>query len=158
MATRAMARERADHTLQATALLHEAWLRLVREEGLDGIADRDRLIMAAARAMRQVLVDHDRHRKAGKRGGGMRRVPLDDVLDGLIAKGVDVQAVHEALDDLARAPGQGRRQATVMTLRIFGRFSVKEVAEQLDVCVGTVENDYRRARAWLHRRLGGGAR
>jgi RNA polymerase sigma-70 factor (ECF subfamily) len=155
MAAKVMAGERRDHTLQPSALLNEVWLRFARASGPEAGIDRGRLISMAGRAMREVLVDHARGRKARKRGGHLRRVPLDDVLDDFSAEGLDVQAVREALDELA---GTRDRQATVMTLRFIGGFTVPEVAEQLGVSVRTVEYDYRLARAWLRRRLEGAAR
>jgi RNA polymerase sigma factor (TIGR02999 family) len=141
-----MKRERPDHTLSATAVVHEAVIRLLRDSVLDSAPDRSYLFAAAARAMRQVLIDHARQRAAGRRGGGRRRVPLDAVLDYFEGQKLDVVAVHEALDRLAEL---NERQAQVMTLRYFGGMTVPEVAEALGVAVATVERDWRLARAWL---------
>ena len=152
MATRAMARERRGHTLQPTALVHEAWIRLAEKGEIGSDFDRARLVHAVARAMRQVLIDHARRRKAEKRGGKRRRVPLDGVLDHCAEHRLDAQELHDSLDTLAKVH---ERQATIITLRFLGDFTVKEVAELLDVSEGTVENDYRLARAWLRRRLKG---
>jgi len=152
LATRAMAGEREGHTLQPTALLHEAWLRLAMKGEISPDADGARLVHAVARAMIQVLIEHARRRKAEKRGGKRRRVPLDSVLDHCAEHRLDAQELHDSLDALAQVH---ERQATIITLRFLGGFTVKEVAELLDVSEGTVENDYRLARAWLRRRLNG---
>ncbi len=146
VAARLMRRERPDHTLSATAVVHEAMIRLLSDSVLDHASDRNYLFAAALRAMRQVLVDHARRRSADRRGGRRRRVPLDSVLEYFNDQGLDVVAVHEALDRLAEL---NPRQAHVMTLRYFGGMSVAEVAEALGVAVVTVERDWRLARAWL---------
>jgi RNA polymerase sigma factor (TIGR02999 family) len=148
-----MRRERPDHTLSPTAVVHEAVIRLLGEAVFDRAADRSFLFASAARAMREVLIDHARRRAADRRGGGRQRVPLDAVVDYFEEQGLDVVAVHEALDDLAELDG---RQAQVMTLRYFGGMTVPEVATALGVAVVTVERDWRLARAWLAGRLGGG--
>jgi RNA polymerase sigma factor (TIGR02999 family) len=153
LATRAMAGERTDHTLQPTALLHEVWLRLFRANQFGPETDHSQIIREATRAMRQILVDHARHRLAGKRGGDRRRVPLDAVLDYCEEERLDIEGVHEALEELALTH---ERQATVMTLRFLCGFTISEVASQLQVSVGLVESDFRFARAWLRRRLRGG--
>jgi RNA polymerase sigma-70 factor (ECF subfamily) len=150
LATQAMAGERKDHTLQPTALLHEAWLRLAVAKELGPDADPAHLFHAAARAMRQVLFDHARRRGARKRVGKRRRVHLDSILDRCAEHHLDAQELHDALDALARVH---ERPATVITLRFLGRLKVEEVAELLDVSQRTVENDYRLARAWLRRHL-----
>ena len=152
MAARAMAGERKGHTLQPTALLHEAWVRLAEKGEIGPDVNGARLVHAVARAMRQVLIDHARRRKAEKRGGKRRRVPLDSVLDHCAEHRLDTQDLHDSLDALAQVH---ERQATIITLRFLGGFTVKEVAELLDVSEGTVESDYRLARAWLRRRLNG---
>jgi RNA polymerase sigma-70 factor, ECF subfamily len=153
VASRMMRRERADHTLSPTAVVHEAVIRLMGGVVFDKLADRSYLFASAARAMREVLIDHARRRAADRRGGGRRRIPLDSIVDYFEEQGVDVIAVHEALDRLAELDG---RQAQVMTLRYFGGMTVPEVAEALGVSVVTVERDWRLARAWLAGQLGGG--
>jgi RNA polymerase sigma factor (TIGR02999 family) len=145
-----MGREPLDHTLQPTALLHEALARLCRADVFRRAPNRAYLFGAAARAMRQVLVEHARRRKSQKCGGGRQRLPLDAVLLYFEEHNLDVEALHEALEDLARLQ---ERQSHVVTLRFFGGFTVREIAEQLDVSTFTVENDFRIARAWLRRRL-----
>jgi RNA polymerase sigma-70 factor, ECF subfamily len=152
VASRLMRQERAGHTLSPTAVVHEAVIRLLGEAVFDRAADRSFLFASAARAMREVLIDHARSRGAARRGGGMRRVPLDAVVDYFEAQGLDIVAVHEALDRLATLDG---RQAQVMTLRYFGGMTVAEVASALGVSVATTEQDWRLARAWLASQLGG---
>jgi RNA polymerase sigma factor (TIGR02999 family) len=148
-----MRRERPDHKLSPTAVVHEAVIRLLGEAVFDKAADRHFLFASAARAMREVLIDHARRRAADRRGGGRRRVPLDAVVDYFQGQGLDLVAVHEALDRLAE---RDPRQAQVMTLRYFGGMTVAEVAAALGVSVVTVERDWRLARAWLVGQLGGG--
>jgi RNA polymerase sigma-70 factor, ECF subfamily len=153
VASSLMRRERAGHTLSPTEVVHEAVIRLLGEAVFDRAADRSFLFASAARAMREVLIDHARRRAADRRGGGRRRVPLDSVVDYFEGQGLDVVAVHEALDRLAALDG---RQAQVITLRYFGGMTVADVAAALGVSVATVEQDWRLARAWLAVQLGGG--
>jgi RNA polymerase sigma-70 factor, ECF subfamily len=155
VAARLMRRERAGHSLAPTEVVHEAVLRLLGEAVFDKAADRSYLFASAARAMRQVLIDHARRRAAGRRGGGRHRVPLDAVADYFRGEGLDIVGVHEALDRLAEL---NRRQAQVMTLRYFGGMTVAEVAAAMGVAPVTVERDWRVARAWLVGQLGGGER
>ena len=147
-----MRREHPGHTLSPTAVVHEAVIKLLGEAALDRAADRSYLFASAARAMREVLIDHARRRATARRGGGQRRVPLDAVVDYFEDQGLDLVAVHEALDRLAERNG---RQAQVVTLRYFGGLTVPEIAEALGVSVGTVERDWRIARAWLSNELRG---
>jgi RNA polymerase sigma factor (TIGR02999 family) len=152
VASRLMRRERTDHTLSPTAVVHEAVIRLLGESVFDKAEDRNFLFASAARAMREVLIDHARTRGARRRGGGRRRVPLDSVVDYFEEQRVDVIAVHEALDRLAEL---NQRQSQVMTLRYFGGLTVPETATALGVSVVTIERDWRLARAWLSRQLRG---
>jgi RNA polymerase sigma factor (TIGR02999 family) len=147
-------RERPGHTLQPSALVHEALLRLLDGDALADVPNRRYLLAAAAQAMRLVLVDHARRRHAAKRLGGRIRRPLDEALVACEAQGLDVLALHDALDRLARS---NPRPARVVTLRFFGGLSVPEVAAALEVSDTTVEGDWRYARAWLHGQLGGAA-
>jgi RNA polymerase sigma-70 factor, ECF subfamily len=148
-----MRHERPDHTLSPTAVVHEAVIRLLGDAAFDKMADRSYLFASAARAMREVLIDHARRRAADRHGGGRRRVPLDAVVDYFRGQGLEIIAVHEALDRLAELNG---RQAQIMTLRYFGGMTVPEAAAALGVSVVTVERDWRLARAWLVGQLGGG--
>ncbi|WP_406693672.1 ECF-type sigma factor [Singulisphaera sp. Ch08] len=155
VAARLMGRERTGHTLSPTAVVHEAVIRLLGEGVFERAEDRGFLYASAARAMREVLIDHARRRAAARRGGGWRRVPLDRVVDYFKEQGLDLEAVHESLDRLAAI---NERQAQVMTLRYFGGLTVPEVAAAIGVSVVTVERDWRLARAWLGGQLqaGGG--
>jgi RNA polymerase sigma factor (TIGR02999 family) len=145
-----MRRERAEHTLGPTALVHEALLRLLGQDFLDRAPNRACVFAAAARAMRQVLVDHARRRATARRGGGRQRVPLDAVLDLFERQVPDVLALDEALGELAALHP---RQGQVVELRFFGGLSVPAVAEHLGVSVATVEGDFRKASAFLRGRL-----
>jgi RNA polymerase sigma-70 factor (ECF subfamily) len=145
-----MRRERPDHTLQPTALVHEAVVRLLRPDALGGTHSRAQFLAAAAQAMRRVLVDHARRRAADKRGGRQERQPLDDVLDYFAEQRLDLMALHEALDRLASLHA---RQAQVVEFRFFGGYTVEEIADQLQVSVSTVESDFRKATAYLRSQL-----
>jgi RNA polymerase sigma factor (TIGR02999 family) len=151
IATGLMRGQRPDHTLQASALVHEAVIRLLNGDTLADVPNRRYLFTAAAQAMRQVLVDHARRRQAAKRDGGRVRVPLEAILVAFDEQGLDIIALHESLDNLAQS---NPRQAEVVTLRFFAGLTVPEVAEALGVSDTTVESDWRFARAWLRRRLG----
>ncbi|HZE88013.1 MAG TPA: ECF-type sigma factor [Verrucomicrobiae bacterium] len=144
-----MRRERADHTLEPTALIHETYLRLARGIPHE-VEDRRHFFALMARMMRHVLVDHARRIVAGRRGGGARRVSLDEAppqsADGLL----DLVALGEALDAL-RALDE--RKARVIELRFFAGLDVEETADILRVSVPTIVNDTRMARAWLCDRM-----
>lgn len=144
-----MKRERSDHTLSPTAVVHEAVIRLMRDPDF-ALTDHSYLLASASRAMREVLIDHARRRAAGRRGGRWRRVSLDSVVEYFEAQNLDIIAVHEALDRLAL---MNARQSQVMTLRYFGGLTVQEIAAALGVSVVTVERDWRLARAWLRGQL-----
>jgi RNA polymerase sigma-70 factor (ECF subfamily) len=152
VAVRLMRQERTDHTLSTTGVVHEAVIRLLDKSVFEKAADRNYLFAAAARAMRQVLVDHARRRSAVRHGGRLRRVPLDRIVDDLEEQKPDVVAVREALDRLAERNG---RLAQVMTLRYFGQLTIPEVAAALAISPATVERDWRLARAWLRGQLRG---
>jgi RNA polymerase sigma factor (TIGR02999 family) len=151
-ATRAMRREDEAHTLQATALVHEAYLRLVDQRRVEW-KNRAHFFGVAAQAMRRVLVDHARGRLAEKRGGGLQRVTLGDA--GAHASGDDgleVLALHEALERLAAIDAE---QARLVELRYFGGLGIDETAEALGVSAATVKREWAVARAWLRRELEG---
>jgi RNA polymerase sigma factor (TIGR02999 family) len=152
MAAGLLRRERRDHTLQPTALVNEVYLRLFgREAASVPWQDRVHFFGAAARSMRQVLVDHARAHRAAKRGGLQARATLTDVA-GVGAGGqVDVIDVDRALDRLAHLDA---RQAEVVELRVFIGLEVEEVAEVLGVSPTTVKREWRSARAWLRVALG----
>ncbi len=152
VAGRLMRRERTGHTLSTTGVVHEAVIRLLDKAVFDRAANRSYLFAAAARAMRQVLVDHARRRSAERHGGRLHRVPLDLIIADVEEQKLDVAAVHEALDRLAEWNG---RLAQVMTLRYFGQLTIPEVAAALAISTATVERDWRLARAWLRGQLQG---
>ena len=145
-AERAMRHEAGDHTLQATALVHEAWLRLADQH----VRWRDRAHFhgVAAQLMRRILVDHARARHAAKRGGGATRVTLDDA--PAAEQGTDVLALHEALERLAALDPD---QARLVELRWFGGLSIEETGDVLGVSPATVKREWAIARAWLRREL-----
>jgi len=145
MARHALRGERADHTLQATALVHEAWLRLVDPATVDW-SGRAHFFGAAARSMRQILVDHARARGAAKRGGRFARQPLDDSLAAYEDRALDLLALDEALAKLAV---HDARLAQIVELRFFAGCELAEIARLLEVSVPTVERGWRQARAWL---------
>ncbi|MGE0441823.1 MAG: ECF-type sigma factor [Gemmatimonadales bacterium] len=151
IADRHLRNERADHTLQPTALVHEAWLRLAGADGLV-FQNRHHFLRTASRAMRRVLVDHARARRAGKRDAGIR-ITLDEGLVGTGTDGVDLIALDDALVQLAAAEP---RWAEVVDLRFFAGLEVTETAEVLGVSAITVKRDWRFARGWLAERLGAG--
>jgi RNA polymerase sigma-70 factor, ECF subfamily len=150
-----MRRERPEHTLQPTALVHEATLRLLNARTLDNLKGRSYFYATATRAMRQILVEHARRRGAQRRGGSHPNVPLDLVIDSVEAEGhVDLLALDEALERLAALNG---RQAEVVTMRFFGGLEMQDIAEALGVSLSTVEKDWRLARAWLKTQISDGS-
>jgi RNA polymerase sigma factor (TIGR02999 family) len=137
------------HTLQPTALVHEAYLRLVDQSQVDW-RDRSHFFAVGARAMRQILVNHAKAKGTAKRGGGWQRVPLDSPM--VISSGDDshIVAVDEAIEELA---GLNKRQAQIVELRFFGGLNMEEVAEVLGLSKRTVEREWTGVRAWLRQRL-----
>jgi len=146
-----MASERAEHTLQATALVNEAWLRLFKPGAAYEWNDRAHFLRTAATAMRHVLVDHARARRRDKRGGD-RAEALDAALEELEAGGqTDVVALHDALERFAQIDLQSAR---IVELRFFAGLSIEETARVLEISTPTVERGWRAARLWLARALG----
>lgn len=145
--------ERDDHTLQPTALVHEAYLKLVDQRNTDW-KDRLHFFSVASRVIRRILIDHARERLADKRGGGASRLRVDDHEVAAPARAVDLLALDEALAELAELDEQ---QAKIVELRFFGGCSIEEVAELLAIGRRTVDRDWQAARTWLYCRLGGGA-
>ena len=151
LARRQLRGERAGHTLQPTALVHEAYLRLARGREARW-ESRAHFFGAAARAMRQILVDHARRRRAGKRGGGAERVTLDTSVPGEDGVAADVLDLHEALERLAlNDPDLAR----LVELRFFAGLTLDETAETLGVSRRKVAKDWSVARLWLQRELRG---
>jgi len=146
-----MRRERADHTLQVTALINEAFLKLTDARRLQW-QDRAHFLGISARLMRRVLVDHARARRYEKRGGGLKKVALDEGVAVTPELALNVLALDRALEKLATVD---RRKARVIELRFFGGLSVEETAEVLHVSADTVKRDWRLAKLWLVRELEG---
>lgn len=154
MARGQLARERPGHTLQPTALVHEAYLRLVDQKRVEW-ESRAHFLALAATTMRRILVSHARRKKAEKRGGGADLVTFVEALDGAggsAASPVDLVALDGALTDLAR---HDPRQARIVELRFFGGLTIEETAQVVDVSIATVKLDWKMARAWLFRELSG---
>lgn len=149
LARRHMRRERPDHTLQATALLHEAYLRLVGQPERTW-QNRTHFMAVAAQVMRRILVDHARARRTAKRDGALRRVPLEGPLLVAPERPEDLIALNDALDRLAEFD---ERQSRVVELRYFGGLTLDETAEALSLSPSTVKREWRVARAWLHREV-----
>jgi RNA polymerase sigma factor (TIGR02999 family) len=154
LAQRYMAGERPGHTLQTTALVNEAYLRLAgsANKSWEG---RTQFFGVCAQVMRHILVDWARSRQAGKRGGKVALLELDDALAATAQPGTDLAAIDDALKALAEIDP---RKSRVVELRFFGGLSAQETAEVLQVSVETVHRDWRLARSWLRRELGGGHR
>lgn len=148
LARRQLRGERPDHTLQPTALLHEAYLRLVGSDvAWEG---RVHFLAVAAQVMRHILVDHARARARAKRGGGAERVTLDEALSSVADRPDDLLALDEALERLGAFD---ERKARVVELHYFGGLTYDEVAGALDVSPATVDRELRLAKAWLYREL-----
>ena len=149
LARREMRRERQDHTLSATAMVHEAYLRLVQ---LDNVSweGRAHFFGAAAMAMRRILISYARSRNAQKRGSGAALVPLHDVVVAARERPADILALDEALDRLKELDA---RQASVVECRFFAGMSIDETAAALSISNATVRRDWALARAWLNREL-----
>ena len=150
VARRQMAGERPGHTLQPTALVNEAYLRLVNLKQMQW-QDRAHFLAMASRLMRRILVDFARSRGYQKRGGDVQRVSFTDALEVAEDQATDVVALHDALEALA---GVDERKSQVVELRFFGGLSVEETAEALNVSRETVKRDWQFAKMWLLRQLG----
>jgi RNA polymerase sigma-70 factor (ECF subfamily) len=144
-------RRRTGQSLESAALANEAYLKLVRAGGIR-CENRAHFLALCSQIIRRILVDHARRRAFAKRGGDALRVPLDDVLLVAQARGIEVLALDEALDALARIDG---RKGRVVELRYFGGLSIEETADVLGVSVDTAKRDWRMARAWLIAELTG---
>lgn len=145
-------RERSGHTLQPTALVNEAFLRLMGQRDQVDWESRSHFIAIAARHMRQILVDHARRHKADKRGAGATLVQLDDTPASTKPRSVDLLALDEALEKLADVDP---RKARAMELKFFGGLEMAEIAAVLNISIKTVEKDVRMAGAWLRATLSG---
>jgi RNA polymerase sigma factor (TIGR02999 family) len=148
-AARYLRRERRDHTLQPTALIHEAYLRLIDQDRVEW-QSRSHFLAIAAKMMRRVLVDHARRRHAVKRPAHTLRVPLDDHVASVEAVSCEVLALHAALEELERIDA---RQAHIVELRYFAGMSEDEIAGAMGVSRSSVTREWQMARAWLFRQL-----
>lgn len=149
-AARFLRRERSDHTLQATALIHEAYLKLLNQPDV-AWESRTHFFAIAANIMRRILIDHARSKNADKRGGDLFKIPLDEAPE--IAgreRSIDLIALDEALTKLEKLD---QRQARIVELKYFGDLTLAEIAAALKISRTTVADDWAMARAWLHREL-----
>ena len=146
LARRYMRRERVDHTLQTTALVHETYLKLVEQRPVD-CRSRAHFLAIAAQVMRRILIDHARRHLCEERGGNQQIVSLDEALAFSPRQSRELVRVDAALDELAKFDP---RQAKIVELRFFGGLTVEETAEMLDISSKTVKRDWAVAKAWLH--------
>jgi RNA polymerase sigma factor (TIGR02999 family) len=145
-------KERPGHTLQSTALVHEAYLRL-QKQGTVNFENRPHFLAICAQLMRQILVEYARSRHAAKRDGG-HRLTLDDSFALVKTRGVDVERLDDALQELARLDPQ---QSRIVELRFFGGLSIEETSQILRISPATVKRHWATARVWLHRAMSEGA-
>ena len=150
IAARRLRSERAGHTLQPTALVHEVYLRLVDQRQVDW-QNRAHFFGVAAQVMRRILVDHARRRGAGKRGDGVQCVSIDEARDVAASDEMPILALDHALDRLEQMDAA---LARIVELRAFGGLTIEEAAHVLSVSPSTVKRDWRTAKAWLTRELG----
>jgi len=148
LAHRYLQRERPGHTLQSTALVHEAYLRLMKQEGL-AFESRAHFFGICAQLMRQILVEHARSQRAAKRDFG-RRLTLDDAANAARIRSVDLIALDDALTDLAKLD---QKQSRIVELRYFGGLSIEETSQVLGVSPATIKREWATARAWLHHEM-----
>jgi RNA polymerase sigma factor (TIGR02999 family) len=149
LARQYLQRERPDHTLQATGLVHEAYLRLV-DQSTTTWQNRAHFFGVAAQLMRRILVDYARSHRAEKRGGGWDKLTFDEALAPSTERSIDLVALDEALKDLLALDP---RQSQIVELRFFGGLTNEEVGEVLDVSPRTVKREWRMAKAWLRREI-----
>lgn len=154
LAHRYLREERPGHTLQTTALVHEAYLRL-QEKGPTRFENRAQFFAISAQLMRQILVDHARGRRAAKRGRGNETVTLDDACGLMKGRPVDLIALDDALNGLAQ---MDPHQSQIVELRFFGGLSIEETAEALGISAATVKRHWATARLWLYQEMSGQAR
>ena len=154
LASRYLSHERRDHTLQTTALVHEAYLKLAGQRDVDW-QNRAHFFGIAAQLMRRILVDHARRDRRKKRGGGAPHIPLDDLDPPSAAPAVDAADAFSIDRALTRLEALDPQQGRVVELRYFGGMTVEETAEVMGVSPATVKRDWSVARAWLYRELAG---
>jgi RNA polymerase sigma-70 factor, ECF subfamily len=144
-----LARRASDDTLESAALVNEAYLKLVRSQGIE-CHNREHFFAVCAQMIRRILVDHARNRRYAKRGGSLVHISLDDALLGTRAQGVDILALDEALNSLSKVDA---RKVQVVEMRFFGGLSVDETSKVLKISPETVMRDWNFAKAWLVSRL-----
>ena len=149
MAGSYLRQENPGHTLQPTALVHEAWLRLIDQARVDW-RNRAQFFGVAAQMMRRILVDHAKAKHREKRGGDAVKLSLDDVINLSRERAADLLALDDALDELTRVD---ERKSRVVELRYFGGFTVEEIAQILEVSPETVMRDWKLAKAWLYQQI-----
>lgn len=152
LASRYLHKERRDHTLQTTALVHEAYIRLIDQKRVRW-QNSLQFFALAAQMMRRILVDHARRQRYAKRGGGARKISLEDAPEVSMERAADLVAVDEALSALGEIDAE---LARIVELRFFGGFKTEEIADFLGVSAPTVTRRWRIAKAWLYRYLSGG--
>src|SRR3984957_14246536 len=151
IASREMRHEREGHTLQTTALVHEAYMRLVGAQALE-IQNRGHFFAIASQQMRRILVDHARARDAQRRGGGAANLSLDELKAGFDPRNIDLLLLDESLRELQRIDN---RAAKIVELKFFGGYTDHEATEALGVSLATVRRDWEFARSWLFDRMSG---
>src|SRR5262245_1264404 len=149
IAHRYVQRERNGHTLQTSALVNEAYLRLVGQQDADW-QNRAHFFAVTAQVMRHILIDHARRRRYVKHGGELKQVPITEAVGMSLQRATELLALNEALDELATLD---ERKSRVVELRYFGGLSLEETAEVLKVSLMTVRRDWRAAKAWIYRRV-----
>jgi RNA polymerase sigma-70 factor (ECF subfamily) len=149
LAANYLRRERPDHTLQPTALVHEAYLRLVDQSSVNW-QNRAHFFGVAAQMMRRILIDHARSHRAGKRGQDFQKISLDDNIDKAAERSAELLALDDALNALAAVDEQKSR---IVEMRYFGGLSFEEIAEVMGVSAVTVKRHWRMAKAWLYGQL-----
>ncbi len=149
IARHCLASQRPDHTLQSTALVHEAYLRLVDHSSVHW-ENRVHFFAVAAQLMRRILVDHARKQRAAKRGGGNLTLVLDEAVAPLARRAVDLTALDDALNGLAALDS---RQSQIVELRFFGGLSIEDTSQLLDISPATVKREWVTARAWLYQQV-----
>ncbi|MEW6731939.1 MAG: sigma-70 family RNA polymerase sigma factor [Acidobacteriota bacterium] len=149
IASRYLCRERSNHTLQTTALVHEAYLRLANEENIQW-QNRTHFFAVAALLMRRILVDYAVAHKAEKRGGNIYKLPLDEAIGLPQKRDMDILALNDALNDLALMDA---RKSQIVELRFFAGLSNEEIAEAMDISLSTVNREWRMVKAWLYNEI-----
>ena len=150
LAQKYLSRERPDHTLQTTALVHEAYLRLVDQKAVDW-QNRAQFFGLAAQMMRRILINHAKDRRAKKRQGYALRVSLDDAVNFFEKAELDLTALDEALNELAQLDPQ---QTQIVEMRFFGGLTIEEVSDVLEISPATAKREWDSAKLWLRRQLG----